>query len=80
MALRASGNLSERQISGPKKEGNRGEIRSSKLFCVPAHGYAAVLGRRETVLENAPADFESPAAQQPYLMAGLRRLWVGRVH
>ena len=31
---------------------------------MPAHGYAAVLGRRETVLENAPAEFELPAASQ----------------
>ena len=31
---------------------------------MPAHGYAAVLGRRETVLENAPAEFELPPASQ----------------
>ena len=31
---------------------------------MPAHGYAAVLGRRETLLENAPAEFEFPAASQ----------------
>ena len=31
---------------------------------MPAHGYAAILGRRETLLENAPAEFEFPAASQ----------------
>ena len=49
------------------------EIRSSKLFCVPAHGYVAVLGGRETLLENAPAEFDSTAGtSKTYLMAGLK--------
>jgi hypothetical protein len=43
------------------------EIRLSKLFFVPAPGYAAVLGRRETLLENVPAEFELPAASQNVL-------------
>jgi hypothetical protein len=41
---RASGNLSARR-SLDTPEGKSREIRSSKLFCVSAHGYAAVLGR-----------------------------------
>ena len=63
MALRASGNLSERRSLDPT-EGNRGKYARVSCFCVPAHGYAAVLGRRETLLENAPAEFEFPAASQ----------------
>ncbi len=63
MALRASGNLSERRSLDPT-EGNRGKYARVSCFCVPAHGYAAVLGRRETLLENAPAEFEFPVASQ----------------
>jgi hypothetical protein len=38
---------------------------------VPAHGYAAVLGRRKTLLENAPAEFELPPASQNLFNARL---------
>ncbi len=31
---------------------------------MPAHGYAAVHGRRETLLEDARHEFESPALHQ----------------
>jgi hypothetical protein len=43
-------------------EGNRGKYGSSAT-----HGYAAVLGRRETLLENIRAEFESPAAHENFI-------------
>jgi len=63
MAIRAYGKLSERLCLAPT-EGDRGKYARVSCFCVPAHGYAAVLGRRETLLENAPAEFEFPVASQ----------------
>jgi hypothetical protein len=66
MALRASSNLSERQSLAQQRviEGNTGRV---SCFVCPAHGYAAVLGRRETLLENVLAEFESPAAHQNFI-------------
>ena len=47
MTLWVSGNLSQRRSLDPT-EGIEGNTIES-LFCVPAHGYAAVVGRRETL-------------------------------
>ena len=63
MALRASGNLSDRRSLDPT-EGSRGKYARVSCFCVPAHGYAAVLGRRETLLEKCQREFESPTLHQ----------------
>ncbi len=63
MALRASGNLSERRSLDPT-EGNRGKYARVSCFVCPPMAMLAVLGRRETVLENAPVEFELPPASQ----------------
>jgi hypothetical protein len=63
MALRASVNLSEPRSLDPT-EGNRGKNARVSCFVCPPMAMLAVLGRRETLLETAPADFEFPAASQ----------------
>jgi len=72
-STRLPGQLSERRSLDPT-EGNRGKYARVSCYCVPAPGYAAVLGRRETLLENAPGEFEFPAVHQNSLWTGLRRL------
>jgi len=78
MTLWVSGNLSKRRSLDPT-EGNRGKYARVSCFMLPARGYAALLGRRETVLENAPAELESPAANESLFTVGLRGLWAERM-
>jgi hypothetical protein len=56
-----------------QQRGNRVKYARVSCFCVPAHGYAAVLERRETLLENAAGGVRVHRRTfKTYLMAGLK--------
>src|SRR5262245_11964996 len=77
MTLWVSGNLSERRSLDPT-EGNRGKYARVSCFMCPR---VAMLPYRTTrnSSRNAPAELESPAANESLFTVGLRGLWAERM-
>src|SRR5262249_15551290 len=70
MTLRASVNLSERRSMVPT-EGNRGKYARVSCFLCPPMAMLPYLDDAKHLLENAPAEFEFPAASQNLFNGGV---------